>query len=57
MTRIRDLEVKIQKARDILKDEGTPGVTMQQDHYRLAMMVKDLRKLLNVVPDEVSGGE
>jgi hypothetical protein len=57
MTRIRDLEVQNQKARNILKSEGTPGMTMTQDHYRLAQMVKDLRKLFDVVPEEISGGE
>ena len=56
MTRIRDLEVQTQKARSILKAEGTPGMTIQQDHYRLAQMVKKLRKLLDVQPEEISGG-
>lgn len=49
-------EITFQKARSILRDEGTPGTTLQQDHYRLAQMVKDLRKLFRVEPEEISGG-
>ncbi len=56
MTRVRDLEVQAQKARNILKSEGTTGLTLQQDHYRLAQMVGELRKLLDVKPEEISGG-
>ena len=55
MVRIRDLEVKIQKAKTILKSEGTPGMTMNQDHFRLKGMVEDLRKLFEVEPEEIGG--
>lgn len=50
-------EITFQKARSILRGEGTPGLTMQQDHYRLAQMVKDLRKLFRVEAEEISGGQ
>ena len=55
MVRIRDLEVKIQKAKTLLKTEGTPGMTMNQDHYRLKTMVDDLRKLFDVTPEQIGG--
>ena len=50
-------EITFQKARNLLRSEGTPGMTMQQDHYRLAQMVAELRKLFKVEPEEVSGGQ
>jgi hypothetical protein len=53
--RIRDTEIKIQRCRDILKKEGTPGMSLVQDHYRLKGMVDDLRQLLNVVPEDIGG--
>ncbi|UOW93115.1 hypothetical protein SEA_NOSHOW_47 [Mycobacterium phage NoShow] len=49
-------EITFQRARTILRNEGTPGLSMQQDHYRLQTMISDLRKLFRVEPDEVSGG-
>ena len=49
-------EITFQRARAILRNEGTPGMTMNQDHFRLAQMVADLRKLFKVEPEEVSGG-
>lgn len=55
MIRIRDLEKERQRAKDILKSEGTPGMTLQQDHYRLKTMVDDLRKVLDVKPEQIGG--
>ncbi|AZS06603.1 hypothetical protein SEA_JACOREN57_36 [Mycobacterium phage JacoRen57] len=55
MLRIRDLEVKLQKARTLLKSEGTPGMTMNQDHFRMKGMIEDLRKLLDVTPEQIGG--
>lgn len=55
MSRVRDLEVQAQKARTILKAEGSPGMTMNQDHYRLKSMIEDLRKLLQVEPEQIGG--
>ena len=52
----RDREILIQRAKDILKQEGTPGMSMNQDHHRLATQVKELRKLLEVNPEEIYGG-
>lgn len=49
MTRIRDTEIKIQKCRTILKNDGKPGLSLTQDHFRLKTMVDELRKLLDVV--------
>lgn len=53
MIRIRELEVQAQRARTLLKTEGTPGMTMNQDHFRLKTMVDDLRKLFQVEPNEI----
>jgi hypothetical protein len=55
MIRIRELEVTAQRARQVLKSEGTPGMTLQQDHYRLSQMVQDLRKILDVKPEQIGG--
>lgn len=55
--RLTQSEITYQKARSILRSEGTPGMTMQQDHYRLAQMVSELRKLFKVEPEEISGGQ
>lgn len=55
MIRIRELEVTAQRARTALKSEGTPGMTMQQDHYRLSQIVADLRKLFDVTPEQIGG--
>lgn len=55
MIRIRNLEVTAQKARDVLKSEGTPGMTMTQDHFRLKGMVDELRKILDVKPEQIGG--
>lgn len=49
----RDLLMQIQSARDILKDNGTIGVSIQQDHYRLMQMVNQLRKVLDVKEEEL----
>lgn len=54
MMRIRTLEVQAQRCRDLLKDDGRPGMTMNEDHHRLAEIVKGLRKILNVTPGEVT---
>lgn len=56
MVRLRDLEAEKQKAKDILKREGTPGMTIEADHYRMAEQIKQLRKLLDVKPEEISSG-
>jgi hypothetical protein len=48
------LLIKIQSARDILKDNGTIGVSIHQDHYRLSQQVDALRKLLGVTPEELT---
>lgn len=56
MRRIRDLEVEKQKAKDVLKDDGTPGLTLQQDHYRMKQMIEQCRKILGVVPEQITGG-
>ena len=56
MIRIRDTEIKIQQAKTILKSEGTPGISMTQDHFRLSQMVDNLRKLFDVAP-ELDNGE
>lgn len=55
--RLTAAEVTAQRARTILKSEGTPGMSLQQDHYRLTNMVRDLRKLLQVEPEEITGGQ
>ena len=47
-TRQRDTEVLIQRVKNVLKDEGTPGASIIQDHYRLKNMVDDCRKILGV---------
>ena len=49
----RDLLMQIQSARDILKNNGTIGVSIQQDHYRLQQMVLNLRKVLDVKEEEL----
>ena len=54
--RLTKSEVTLQKARTILKSDGTPGMSLSQDHYRLSQMVADLRKLLDVA-GEVEGGD
>lgn len=56
MVRIRELEVEKQRAKTVLKQTGTPGMTLQQDHYRISEQLKEVRKILGVVLDEVSGG-
>lgn len=52
-TKTRDLLMKIQSAKDILKDNGTVGISMTQDHYRLQQMVNKLRKVLDVKDEEL----
>ena len=54
---LRDREILLQRARDLLKSEGTPGMSMNQDHFRLSSMVKELRTLLEVDPEEIYGGQ
>lgn len=54
--RLAQSEIKLQKARTILKSDGTPGMTLTQDHYRLSQMVEQLRKLLDVA-GEIEGGD
>lgn len=49
----RDLLMQIQSARDILKNNGTIGTSIQQDHYRLQQMVLNLRKVLDVKEEEL----
>lgn len=51
MLRIRDLEVKIQRAKDLLKETALPGITLERDYHRLTRMVRELRELLEVIPD------
>lgn len=55
--RLTKSEITRQRARTILKSEGTPGMSLQQDHYRLTNMIRDLRKLFEVEPEEISGGQ
>ncbi|AGI12308.1 hypothetical protein FF47_39 [Mycobacterium phage FF47] len=50
-TRIRDLEIQIQKIRDLVKTQPAPNSTLQQDHYRLSNVVKDIRKLVGLPVD------
>lgn len=50
-TRIRDLEVQIQKIRDLVKTQPVPNSTLQQDHYRLSNVVTDIRKLVGLPVD------
>ena len=54
--RLTKSEVTLQKARNILKSDGSPGMTLTQDHYRLSQMVAELRKLLDVT-SEVEGND
>ena len=54
--RLTQAEVKLQRARTILKSDGSPGMTLTQDHYRLSQMVEQLRKLLDVA-GEIEGGD
>ena len=49
----RDLLMQIQSARDILKNNGKIGTSIQQDHYRLQQMVLTLRKVLDVKDEEL----
>lgn len=55
MIRIRELEVTAQRARQVLKSEGTPGMSLQQDHYRMKGMIEELRKILDVKPEQIGG--
>lgn len=50
MTRIRDQEIQIQKIRDLVKTEPSPGHTIQQDHYRLTQVIAEIRKLVGIKP-------
>lgn len=52
--RIRDHEILLQRCRDVLKDEGVPGASIMEDHYRLKGMVDQLRKLLEVPEHEIT---
>lgn len=52
--RIRDLEMKLQKARTLLKSDGPVGGSIQSDHYRLYNIIKDLRKLLDIKEQDIS---
>lgn len=54
-TRIRDTEIKIQKVRDLIKTDGPPGLTMQQDHHRLSEAVNAIRKILDIKVVEYEG--
>lgn len=49
----RDLLMKIQTMKDVLKNDGKVGATMQQDHYRLQQMVSELRKIAGITDDEL----
>ena len=48
-TTLRDREILLQKARDILKSEGTPGMSMNQDHFRIAGMIKEKQSAQDIV--------
>lgn len=53
--RLTKAEIQAQKARTILKKEASPGMSLQQDHYRLNGMIQDLRKLFEVDPEPIGG--
>jgi hypothetical protein len=56
LQKLTKAEVKLQKVRTLVKSDGSPGMSLQQDHYRLTNIVRDIRKLLDVEVDQVSGG-
>ncbi len=41
-------EVTLQQVRTAVKSDGQPGLTMNQDHYRLKQQIDAVRKILGV---------
>lgn len=47
-TRIRDLEVKMQQVRDLVKTTPNPNDTIQQDHHRLSTVIEQIRTIVGL---------